>query len=524
MHYPLFRSLIYLLFLPGLLILISSCKPPTPKDLAKDVLIPFPVELQASGSSFEINKETGIYIQGGQEAIEKVANHLASYLRPSTGFPLKIQASDTWPGSGNIYLALDAKDDELGTEGYKLDITEDLLVLTANDAAGLFRGIQTLRQLLPAKIEFRVKQSGPWEIATGTIRDFPRFGYRGAMLDVARHFFEIEEVKRYIDHLAAYKLNALHLHLTDDQGWRIEIKSWPKLTGVSSQSEVGGGKGGFYTQEQYAEIVQYAADRHIIVVPEIDMPGHTNAALYAYPELNCNGKELSVHTGIEVGFSSLCTSNENTYKFVDDVIRELVEMTPGPYIHIGGDESLATKLKDYIPFVKRVHDIVYKHGKKVMGWDEIANSKLKSSAVAQYWKFAENVEMALEQDMKILVSPAHRIYLDHQYDSTTKYGLHWAGYIELEDSYNWDPVGMVKGMNEENIIGTESALWSETTATMKEAEYMILPRLPGHAEIGWSPKEKRKWDEYKVRLGKMKNRFEVLGIDYYPSKQVPWTD
>jgi len=492
--------------------------------MAMEPLIPIPVSLQASGSSFTLGDDSGIYVQGTSAEIKNVGDILASYLRPSTGFSLKVQSSDTWPGSGNIYLNLDAKDDELGEEGYKLDVTEDLILLSANEVAGLFRGIQTLRQLLPAKIEASEEQSGPWEIATGTIRDYPRFAYRGAMLDVGRHFFEMEEVKRFIDHLALYKLNVLHLHLTDDQGWRIEIKSWPRLTEVSSQSEVGGGKGGFYTQEQYKEIVKYAADRHIMVVPEIDMPGHTNAALYAYPELNCNGKELKVHTGIEVGFSSLCTSNERVYEFVEDVIRELVEMTPGPYIHIGGDESLATKLEDYIPFVSRTHDIVKKHGKKVIGWDEIANAKLDDDAVAQYWKFAENVEMALAQNVKILVSPAHLIYLDHQYDSTTKYGLHWAGYIELEKSYDWDPEKLVKGMDKENIVGTESALWSETITTMKEAEYMIFPRLPGHGEIGWSPQEKRDWSEYKVRLGKQKRRFEIQGIDYYPSKQVPWTD
>lgn len=524
MIYPMNKFLAGLLLFCSLMFMASCTPPPTPKDLSQDPLIPIPVSLQASGSSFRLTSKTGIFVQGDDAEILQVGNHLADYLRPATGFALPVQSSDAWPAGGNMYLSLDAKDEELGKEGYKLDITEDLVVLAANTPAGLFRGIQTLRQALPARIESRDQQSGPWEIATGTIRDYPRFGHRGAMLDVARHFFEVEEVKRFIDHLATYKLNVLHLHLTDDQGWRIEIKSWPKLTSMSAQSEVGGGKGGFYTQEQYKDLVQYAADRYITVIPEIDMPGHTNAALYAYPELNCNGKEIKVHTGIEVGFSSLCTSSKKVYEFVDDVIRELAEMTPGEYIHIGGDESLATKLEDYIPFVKKTHDIVYKYKKKVMGWDEISNSNLRSSAVAQYWKFAENVEMALDQDMKILVSPAHRTYLDHQYDSTTKFGLHWAGYIEVQDSYDWDPLGMVDGMNEENIIGTESALWSETLPTMKEAEYMIFPRLPGHAEIGWSPKDLRDWEEYKVRLGKMKERFEVMAIDYYPSTQVPWVE
>ncbi len=206
----------------------------------------------------------------------------------------------------------------------------------------------------------------------------PKYGYRGAMLDVARHFFTVDEVKKYIDLLAMYKINKLHLHLSDDQGWRIEIKSWPNLTNYGGSTEVGGGPGGFYTQEEYIELVSYAQERFITIIPEIDLPGHTNAALASYPELNCNGKSPDLYTGTEVGFSTLCANKEITFQFLDDVIREISEITPGPYFHIGGDESHVTKEEDYITFINRSQDMVLKYGKKVMGWDEIQNADLKS--------------------------------------------------------------------------------------------------------------------------------------------------
>lgn len=521
-----FLSKTYILFSLIFIFLFPSCDtPPPPMDLAQNLMIPKAAKLEATGSSFSIEATCSIYLLGEDEGLAKAAERMAEYLRPSTGFPLEIISSKTWPGPGNILLNLDAKDKSLGKEGYKMDITENLLVISANDAAGIFYGIQSLRQLLPSKVELKTTQSGPWSIGTGTINDYPRFAYRGAMLDVARHFYEMDEVKRFIDFMAMYKLNNLHLHLSDDQGWRIEIKSWPRLAEYGGSTEVGGGEGGYYTQEQYQEIIAYAADRFITVIPEIDMPGHTNAALASYPdELYCTGREPALYTGIEVGFSTLCTSRERVYEFVDDVIGELAAITPGPYIHIGGDETLATKLEDYIPFMNRVQGIVEKHGKKVMGWDEIAQSKLRKNTVAQFWKFIENAQAAVDQGAKVLVSPASNIYLDHQYDSTSKYGLHWAGYIEIDKSYRWDPIEILGGMDAKHIFGIETTLFSETLETMKEAEYMIFPRLPGYAEIGWSPLEDKSWEEYRLRLGKQKNRFEALNIDYYPSKQIPWED
>lgn len=505
----------------------TTQEPPTPKDLSKEHLIPRPVSLTAVGSSFRLTEQTGIYVLSPAEApneLMRIGQHLAGLLKPATGFALPVSAADAAPSPGNIFLAISGDDTELGEEGYKLEITEEQLKLSANTPAGLFRGLQTIRQLLPATIENKAPQPGPWEIATGTIRDYPAYTYRGAMLDVSRHFFGVEDVKRFIDLIAFYKLNVLHLHLSDDQGWRIEIKSWPKLATYGGSTQVGGGEGGYYTQAQYADIVQYAQERYITIIPEIDMPGHTNAALASYPELNCDGKAPELYTGIEVGFSTLCTDKDITYQFVDDVVRELAALTPGPYIHIGGDESHVTEKPDYIYFVNRVQDIVLSHGKQMIGWDEITLASLKPSSVAQFWANADHAKAAVAQGVKIIMSPATKTYLDMQYDSTTRLGLHWAAYIEVDSAYIWDPATFVPGISKDNILGVESPLWSETITKMDEIEYMAFPRLAGHAEIGWTPASDRSWEEYKVRLGHHKARFEAMGVDFYPSALAPWAD
>lgn len=234
--------------------------------------------------------------------------------------------------------------------------------------------MQTLRQLLPAKVEKDTVQSGPWLVAGGAVTDSPRYGWRGAMLDVSRHFFTVDQVKRYIDQLALYKVNKLHLHLSDDQGWRLAIDSWPRLTTHGGSTQVGGGPGGFYTKDDYREIVRYATSRYLEVVPEIDMPGHTNAALASYADLNCDGVAPPLYTGTDVGFSSLCVGKDRTYDFVDDVIRELAALTPGRYLHIGGDEAHSTSHEDYVTFMDRVQPIVAKYGKTVMGWHQLTGA------------------------------------------------------------------------------------------------------------------------------------------------------
>lgn len=501
-----------------MLLLIMSCNNRPDSDLASVSVIPKPLSVTATGGYFELTAGTPISFQG-KEA-ERIAGYLAERLNPSTGFNLSPAASDAATG---IQLAI-AGNADAGDEGYLLEITEDFVKISAPTPAGLFFGVQTLLQLFPATILEKNVQQGKWEIPTGTISDRPEFGYRGMMLDVSRHFFTVEEVKGLIDHISNYKLNMLHLHLSDDQGWRIEIKSWPKLTEIGGSLEVGGGPGGFYTQEQYSDIVRYAADRFITIVPEIDMPGHTNAALASYPELNCDNKAPELYTGTEVGFSSLCTRKEITYKFIDDVVREISALTPGPFFHMGGDESHSTKKEDYIPFVERVQDIIASHGKRVLGWDDIAISTLKPGTVAQFWANVKNANMAVEKGAKILISPAVKAYIDMQYDSTTKLGLHWAAYIEVDSAYTWDPATYSKGIGKEDIIGVEAPLWAETLTNLDEIEYMAFPRLPGIAEIAWTPSSLRNWEEYRNRLADHGPRFSAMGIDFYRSPKVEWKE
>jgi hexosaminidase len=500
---------------------IASCKNEQEGSFVN--LIPKPVSAVASGAEFELTAASEIVMLNSPEEIKQVSEYLAGVLKPATGFSLHVSSSSESAKPGNIYLEL-APGSEQGDEGYTLTITSQSIKLTAGKPAGLFYGVQTLRQLLPPAIESNSVQHISWKMPTGTIKDHPHYAMRGSMLDVARHFFGVDDVKRYIDFLAYYKMNLLHLHLSDDQGWRIEIKSWPNLTAHGGSTEVGGGKGGFYTQEQYGEIVKYAAKRFITIVPEIDMPGHTNAALASYPELNCNDSATSLYTGTEVGFSTLCTRKEITYKFVDDVFGELAAITPGPYLHIGGDESHATKKEDYIPFVTRVQEIVRKHNKQAIGWDEIALTTLQTNTIAQFWADSANSKEAVKKGAKIMMSPAQKIYLDMQYDSTSKLGQHWAAYIEVDSAYMWNPAKLVSGINRENIAGIEAPLWSETLVTMKDIEYMVFPRLVGVAEIAWSPEQGRSWDEYKVRLGKQGSRLKAMGIDYYKSPKVPWAE
>lgn len=500
---------------------ITGCDNIPKKDLNEEVIIPKPASIIPTISSFKLLPNSLVYYQADSEELKGIGEYLINLLKPSTGYNLKLEKGAQTPVKHGINLRL-TNDNELGDEGYELVIGIDLITITANKPAGVFYGVQTLRQLFPAEIEGLEPAEVPWVIATGTIRDMPVYAYRGAMLDVARHFFGVHDVKRYIDLLAAFKINTLHLHLSDDQGWRIEIKSWPKLTEIGGSTQVGGGQGGFYTQEDYKEIVSYAAQRYITIVPEIDMPGHTNAALASYPELNCDKKPRELYTGIEVGFSTLCIDSEVTYQFVDDVVREISEMTPGPYFHIGGDESHVTPMEDYIPFMERAQEIAVKYGKKVIGWDEVAHAKLVPGAVVQFWAKAENAKMGIDQGAKVLMSPATKTYLDMQYDSTTRLGLHWAAYIEVDDAYNWDPATFSPDIKRENIIGIESPLWTETITSIDDIEYMVFPRILCHAEIGWTKASDRNWDDFKNRLGTFCNRLDAMNINYYASPKVPW--
>ncbi len=504
----------------GLLTLLA-CRPNRVTDLTAEAVFPKPQSVVATKSSFEIGEKTGISVLGESAEVIKIGEQLADYLRPSTGYAFEVSTVSDVATKGNIVLAL-SDTLKLGDEGYELTIGEQSVLLKAAKPSGLFMGVQTLRQLLPSTIEKSEKQLGPWFLATGTITDYPEFEYRGGMLDVCRHFFSVEDVKRYIDFLAAYKMNRFHIHLTDDQGWRIEIKSWPNLTVHGGSTQVGGGKGGFYTQEQYADIVRYAQDRYITVVPEIDMPGHTNAALASYGELNPNKKPTELYTGIEVGFSTFMTDKEITYRFVTDVLTELAALTPGEYIHIGGDESHSTKKPDYIYFMNKAQDIVASLGKKAIGWDEMATAKVLEGNLVQQWASVENAKLAVAQNARIILSPCTNAYLDMKYDSTTTIGLNWAGYVDVDKAYNWNPATLVEGVSRENIVGVEGPLWAETVENMEHIEYLVFPRLIGLAEIGWSAPESRDFNDYRARLAKHGQRLVNQNINFYQSPLVEW--
>ncbi len=539
MRSPLIHRLLTTLLSVALLSFFTGCdrsKPVTPEAKAAfENVIPRPTSAQLTGMTFFLTGETTIFAEGEHEEVKKVAAFLAGLLNPATGFETKVQSGERAPDKDVIMLSL-TQEEDFGDEGYDLTITEDQVRISANKPAGLFYGVQTLRQLLPTPIESQTTQDAAWEIATGTIRDSPKYAWRGSMLDVARHFFPVEDVKRYIDLISMYKINRFHMHLSDDQGWRIEIKSWPNLTQLGAVTEVGGGEGGYYTQEQYKEIVAYAQDRFVTVIPEIDLPGHINAALVSYPELNVNPsirrepgipdpKEKPVpgqlYTGIRVGFSTLDITKPITFEFVEGVLGELAAITPGPYLHIGGDEAAVTKKPDYIAFINRFKEIVEANGKQMIGWEEIAQAAIDSTVVVQHWHSSDYAKMAAEKGAKMILSPATKVYLDMQYDSTTKIGLHWAAYIEVDTNYSWDPTTWVEGLPEENILGVEAPLWTETVQNMDDIEYLVFPRLPGVAEIGWSQGE-RNWDEYRTRLGAQAPRWETMGVDFYRSPKVDW--
>ncbi|MGH7710182.1 MAG: beta-N-acetylhexosaminidase, partial [Gemmatimonadaceae bacterium] len=442
-------------------------------------------------------------------------------VRPSTGFAIPVSTGGA-PVRRAIALRL-TSDTALGTEGYQLTVSRDSVRITANAPAGLFYGAQTLRQLLPPQIESHMALGPlPWMAPAVAITDRPRYAWRGAMLDVARHFFTVREVKQYVDLIALYKMNVLHLHLADDQGWRIEIKSRPKLAALGSVTQVGGGPGGYFTQDEYTEIVRYAQERYVTIVPEIDMPGHTNAALVSHPELSCSKRPPAPYTGTEVGWSTFCADKEETYALVDDVVREIAALTPGRYFHMGGDENPILSREHYTRFVERTQEIIARHGKHMIGWEEISHARLQPTTLSQAWATDSVAAAALKHGAKVILSPGPRTYLDMKYDDNTELGLKWAGLIEVRDAYDWDPATYMKGVTEANIVGVEAPIWSETVRNISAVQYLAMPRLPALAEVAWTPQGLRDWESFRRRLAAQASRWNILGVNYYRSPQIPW--
>lgn len=455
-----------------------------------------------------------------------VAESLAAFLRTPTGYDWTVVRGSTAPGRVALRVGGAKK---LGSEGYTLDVGRNVATIEARTATGLFHGTQTLRQLLPPAVETHAKVGDTtWSVPRVLVRDWPRYPVRGAMLDVARHFMTVGEVEEYIDAMVPLKLNTFELHLADDQGWRLFINSWPRLATYGGALEVGGTKGGYYTQAEYAHIVAYAQARHITVVPEIDVPGHTNAALASYAELNCDGKAPARYTGTDVGFSSLCADKAVTYRFLDDVIGEIAALTPGKYVSIGGDEAHSTTPADYTTMIDKTQAILRKHGKKMWGWHQTAAADPAKGSVAAYWGTtgsAADVALAREaakKGQRLVLAPADHAYLDMKYYPSFPFGQDWAADVSVSDSYAWDPATLVPGVPASSVAGVLAPVWTETLPNMQTVELMAFPRLAGIAQLGWSPRRTHDLETYLVQLAAQGPRWEAAGTNFYRSPEVAW--
>ena len=420
---------------------------------------------------------------------------------------------------GNWKLNIDPNlQAELGEEGYKLSIDDSGVSINSAAEAGMFYGIQTLRQFFPPEIETG-DTSSKIKLRHVEITDKPEYSWRGSMLDIARSFLSKEYIKKHIDRMALYKLNRLHLHLTDDQGWRIEIKGYPKLAEIGGSSAVKNGRSGYLTQKEYLELQEYAAKRNIVIIPEIDMPGHVYAALASYPELNCENnvniepkraEPPNLYDGYNVGWTRLCLEDASTYDFVDAVIKELAEITTGKWIHIGGDE-----IEDplYEEFIQKADTIVRKYDKTTIGWEESAKAELSNNFIVQRW----NGETKIEEGQKIIDSFCKYFYLDHgnvtDQENTYKWCREEGLSLETVYSYNTE---------DKRVIGIEAPVWSELVISDDRADDRLWPRSIALAEVAWTNASKRSFEDFTERLAKHGKRLDNLGIEYFKSPEVDW--
>jgi hexosaminidase len=509
----------------------TPSRPPAP-DLA---VVPRPVQvLGVQLDPFELASDARIAMDADPAEAGAVALQLAALLRPASGFEVPIVHDDPRPGDIALVVAEGEAPEGHTAEGYRLKADEHGVRIGASTAAGLANGMQTLRQLLPAAVESGQPLPEPLEVVAVEIADYPRFAYRSAMLDVARHFFTIEEVERFIDEIAMLKINTLHMHLANDQGWRIEIEGWPLLTEVGGLYEVDGGPGGFYTQEEFAGIVDYAAQRNVTIVPEANMPGHAHAALTAYSELSCDGEIRQPHTLAAGGGSSLCPTSIEAERLAEDVISQLADLAPGPYLHLGGDEVSGYTEDEYVYFMGLTAGVAAAKGKTVIGWQELgASHSLPIGTLGQYWGTTEPDELGVElmhsflnQGGAIIMSPPDVAYLDQVYPDDASLGLDWAGPTDVVEAYDWDPARIFDDVGDDEVLGIEAPLWTETVASIEEAEFLAFPRLGAIAEVAWSPAPAdgadRDFDEFGPRLVAFLEHFEVLGVNFHRSGDLPW--
>jgi hexosaminidase len=503
-------------------------------------IIPQPASLVNMEGTFSIGSRTKILINSESAEMHKVTSVLSQRLEDFYGISNKISFSGA-PEKKSIFLKLNTGM-SVSKEAYHLTVSPKGIMLESPSPSGLFYGVQTMLQLMPLQ---KVKLSEV-VLPSVEIRDAPRFAWRGLHLDVGRHFMPKEFIKKYLDYMAIHKFNTFHWHLTEDQGWRIEIKKYPRLTEVGSvrkETLVGhyGSKtydgtpaGGFYTQDEVKEIVAYAADRFITVVPEIEMPGHSLGALTAYPELGCTGGPYEVATTWGVFDDVYCAGKEETYAFLQDVLTELIPLFPGEYFHIGGDECPKTrwakcplckqKMKDeglktehelqgY--FVQRMEKFLNENGKKLIGWDEILEGGLASNAAVMSWRGEKGGIAAAKEHHYVVMTPGEYCYLDHYQADPKNEPLAIGGFLPLKKIYSYEPVPA--GLTEEEakyVLGAQGNVWTEYMKSPEQVEYMVFPRAAALAEVLWSPKGPKDYDNFKVRLKILTKLYDILGINY----------
>ncbi|WP_029905011.1 family 20 glycosylhydrolase [Prevotella sp. 10(H)] len=537
------KKLIFLFALSTTIFLISCGEPETTiqKPYNQGINItPIPVELIQNEDTFRLSKNI-VFVSNDTE-VAKVAEYFAAKIKASTGFNLKV-VSDK-PTSDYIDLSIVA-DLSVNDEGYMLDITNQHIEIQAKTPQGLFYGMQTVMQLLPAEIESKnTVKNIAWNIPAVTIKDEPRFKYRGMHLDVCRHFSDIDFLKKQLDVLAMFKINTFHWHLTDDQGWRIEIKKYPELMQKATLRTEGEGNtyGPFlYTQEQVKEVVAYAKERFIEVIPEIELPGHVVAALHAYPELSCTGEPIEVRNVWGVATDVFCAGNDSVFQFLEDVIAEVVRLFESEYFHIGGDEcpklrwekcpkcqarikelglkadkehSAEEKLQSY--FVQRMEKVVLKHNKKMIGWDEILEGGLAPSATVMSWQGEEGGIAAANMGHDVIMTPGAWMYLDKYQGDPKLLPVTIGGYLTLKKVYNYEPVpDKIAEDKKHHILGAQVNIWNEYKYTDEDREHDIYPRVIALSELTWSPKEKKDYNDFERRIENQRVRLDMHNINYY---------
>ncbi len=532
----------------GLLLIAcgSASDPQSTRERSYSV-IPAPVSLTELKGDFIFTRKTKIIISPLNEETKLAANFLQQLVKNPTGLSPEL-VEGTKPARGSVFMTLDTavKNDE----GYVLTVTPKRVTVHARSAQGLFYAVQTIRQLLPPRVEKNELVSGlVLTLPACVIKDEPRFSYRGMHLDVSRHIFPVAEIKKYIDMLALHKMNEFHWHLTDDQGWRIEIKKYPKLTEVGAfrkETLVGhGGKkpyvydgkpyGGFYTQEEVKDVVSYAGSKFINVIPEIEMPGHATAALASYPEFSCTGGPFEVFPRWGITEDVYCAGKDKTFDFLEDVLSEVMELFPSKYIHIGGDECPKTRwkkcpdcqvriktegLKDENElqsyFIKRIEKFVVSKGRRIIGWDEILEGGLAPEATVMSWRGTEGGIAAAKQMHDVIMTPSRFVYLDYYQVEPEGQPLAIGGYLPLQRVYSYNPMPAELNADEQkHILGVQGNVWAEYIPTSEQMEYMAFPRAFAIAETGWTPDNKKDFEEFLARLQVLGQRYDILGLNYF---------